>query len=61
MHPSLPEELLEAWDEGRCVPVLGHQVLNGITDPQGNPIPSDSGQPDYRHESGPPDGAETDV
>jgi hypothetical protein len=42
MHPSLPEELLEAWDEGRCVPVLGHQVLNGITDPQGNPIPSDS-------------------
>jgi hypothetical protein len=42
MQTPLPEELLDAWDDGRCVPVLGHKTLEGITDPQGNAMPGDS-------------------
>ncbi|WP_114418421.1 SIR2 family protein [Marinospirillum perlucidum] len=42
MTQPLPTSLLEAWDAGRCVPVLGHQALEGITDKDGNAMPADS-------------------
>lgn len=42
LTPPLPDSLLASLAAGRCVPVLGPQALNGVTDPQGNPIPADS-------------------
>lgn len=42
MTLPLPDSLLEALFQRRCVPILGPQVLDGITDAQGNAIPADS-------------------
>ncbi|WP_404417603.1 SIR2 family protein [Marinospirillum sp.] len=42
MTQLLPKSLLDALEAGRCVPVLGHQALEGITDTQGNAMPADS-------------------
>lgn len=42
MTTPLPTAMLEALQQQRCVPILGHQVLDGVTDTQGHPIPADS-------------------
>ena len=42
MTTKLPTSLLDALESGRCIPVLGHQTLDGVTDSSGKPIPADS-------------------
>ena len=42
MSLSLPASLIQALKEETCVPVLGHQVLEGIVNTDGQPIPADS-------------------
>lgn len=42
MTTPLPAALLHALEQQRCVPILGPQVLEGVTDAQGNAIPADS-------------------
>lgn len=42
MTSTIPASLVAAIQSGRCVPVLGHQVLDGVTDSNGKTIPADS-------------------